>query len=81
MTLELAVVVYLADPGAEDECGSRRENHVVEVCRALYRKVAESPYSARQLSVFDDRQLITGLPEMMFEGLQRMQNSIVNAKR
>ena len=46
MTLELVVVVCLADPGAEDEGGTRRENHVVEVRRALDRKVAESPYLA-----------------------------------
>ena len=81
MTFELAVVVCLADPGAKDEGGSRRENHVVEVHRALDREVAESPYLARQLSVFDDRQLATGLPETMFEGIQRTQNSIINAKR
>ena len=81
MTFELAVVVCLVDPGAEDEGGSRCENHVVEVCRALDREVAESPYLARQLSVFDDRQLVTGLPGTMFEGLRCMQNSIVNAKR
>ena len=71
MTLELAVVVCLANPGAEDEGGSHRENHVVEVRRALDRKVAESPYLARQLSMFDDWQLITGLPRMMIEGLWR----------
>ena len=69
MTFELAVVICLADPGAEDEGGSRRENHVVEVHRALDREVAESPYLARQLSVFDDRQLVTGLSRTMFEGL------------
>ena len=43
MTLELVVVVYLADLGAEDEGDSRRENHVIEVRRALDREVAESP--------------------------------------
>jgi len=32
------------------------------------------------LSVFGDRQHVTGLPEMMIEGLWRMQNSMVNAK-
>ena len=79
--MELAIVVCLTDPGAEDEGGFHRENHVVEVRRAFDHEVIESPYLARQLSVFDDRQLITGIPEMMFEGLQRMQNSIVNAKR
>jgi hypothetical protein len=34
-----------------------------------------------QLSVFDDRQLIAGLPGTMFEGPRRTQNSTVNAKR
>ena len=69
MTLELAVVVCLADPGAEDEGDSRQGNHVIVVCRALDREVTESPYLARQLSVFDDRQLITGVLRMVFEGV------------
>ena len=30
-TLELVVVVSLADPGVEDESDTHRENHVVEV--------------------------------------------------
>jgi hypothetical protein len=81
VTLELAIVVCLVDPRAEDEGGSRRENHVVVVRRALNREVTESPYLMRQLSVFDDRQLVTGLPGTMFEGLRRTQNSTVNAKR
>jgi hypothetical protein len=34
MTLELAIVVCLADLGAEDEGGTRWENHVIEVRRA-----------------------------------------------
>jgi hypothetical protein len=33
------------------------------------------------LSVFDDRQLVTGLPGAMFEGLQHTQTLTVNAKR
>ena len=57
MTLKLAGVLCCADPGAKDEGGSRRENHVVEICRALDREVTESPYLACQLLVFDDRQL------------------------
>ena len=81
MTLELAVIICLADPGAEDEGGTRQENHVIEVRRPLDREVTESPYLARQLLVFDDRQLITGLPGTMFKGLRRTQNSTVNAKR
>jgi hypothetical protein len=81
MTLELAIVVCLVDPGAEDEGGTHRENHVIEVRRALGHEVTESPYLGCQLSVFDDRQLITGLPKTMFEGLRRMQNSTVNIKR
>ena len=80
-TLELAVVVYLTDLGAKDEGDTHRENHIVEVRRALDREVTESPYLARQLSVFDDQQPITGVPRMVFEGLRRTQNSIVNAKR
>ena len=71
MTLELAVVICLADLGAKDEGGSHRENHVVEVRRALIHEVAGSPNLARQLSVFDDRQLVTRLPGTMFKGLRR----------
>ena len=73
MTLELAIVVCLIDPGGE--------NHVVEVHRALDRKVTESPYLVCQLWMFDDQQLIMGLPKTMFEGLWCMQNSTVTAKR
>jgi hypothetical protein len=40
----------------------------------------KSPCLARQLSVFGDRQLALGVPEAMFEGLRRMQNSTVNAE-
>jgi hypothetical protein len=36
---------------------------------------------ARRVSVFDDRQLVTEVPGMMFEGLRHTQNSTVNAKR
>ena len=79
--MELVVVVSLADPGAEDESDTRRENHVVEVRRALDREVVESPYLARQLSVFDDRQPVTGVPETVFRGLRCTQNLMVNAKR
>jgi hypothetical protein len=67
--LELAIVIHLADLGAKDEGGSCRENHVVEVRGALDREVTESPYLVCQLSMFDDRQLVMGLPRMMFEGL------------
>jgi hypothetical protein len=81
MTLELVVVICLADLGAEDEGGTRQENHGVEVRRALDCEVTESTYLARQLSVFDDRQLVTGLPGTMFEGLPRTQNSTTNIKR
>ena len=68
MTLELTVVVCLVDPRAKDEGGTRRENHVVEVHRALDCEVVESPYLARQLSVSVDRQLIMGLPETIIRG-------------
>ena len=75
------MVVSHVDPRAEDKGGSHWENHVVEVRRALDREVTKSPYLARQLSVFDDRQLVTGLSGTMIEGLWRTQNSTVNAKR
>ena len=55
----------------------------VEACThvsRIDRDYAESPYLARQLSVFDDRQVVIGLPRMMVGGLQYMQNSIVNAE-
>ena len=64
------MVVSNVDPRAKDEGRSRRENHVVEVRRALKREFTESPYLARQLSVFDDRQLIMGVLETMFNGLR-----------
>jgi hypothetical protein len=35
---------------------------------------------SRRLSVFDDRQPITGICRMMFDGLRRMQNLTVNAE-
>jgi hypothetical protein len=41
---------------------------ILEVYRALDRKFAESLYLTRQLSVFDDRQLVTGLPETFVQG-------------
>jgi hypothetical protein len=47
------------------------------VRRALNCEVAESPYLAHQLSVFDNRQLVMGLLGAMFEGLRRMQNSTI----
>ena len=51
--LELAIIACLTDPRTEDEGRSLREDHVVEVHRALGCKVAESPYLARQLSMLD----------------------------
>ena len=45
-TLEFATVVGRADPGTEDEGGTRWENHVVGVHRALDLEVTESPYMA-----------------------------------
>ena len=42
----------------------------LEARRALEHNYAESPYLA--LSVFDDRQLVMGLPETMVDGLRRM---------
>jgi hypothetical protein len=41
-TLELAIVVRLIHPGAEDECSTRRENRVVEVRQALDRGVSKA---------------------------------------
>jgi hypothetical protein len=35
---------------------------------------------SRRLSVFDDRQPVTGVSGMMFDGLRRMQNSTVNVE-
>jgi hypothetical protein len=55
MALELAIVICLADPWNEDEGWSRREDHVVEVRRALGCSFAESPYLAHQLSMFYHR--------------------------
>jgi hypothetical protein len=40
----------------------------LEVHRALERNNAESPYLARQLSVFDDRQVVTRLPGTIVRG-------------
>jgi hypothetical protein len=74
------MVIRRADPGTEDRRGSHGEDHVVKVCQALDREVAESPYLARQMSVFDDRQLIMGLPRMMTGKLRRTLNSVVNAR-
>ena len=53
----------------------------IMLSRSAELEVTENPYMARQLSVFDDRQLITGLPGMMLEGLWHTQNPTVNAKR
>ena len=69
--MKLAVVVCLADPNAEDEGGSHRENHDVELRRALDHEITKSSYLVRQLLVFDDQQLVMGLPGTMFEGLRR----------
>jgi hypothetical protein len=71
VTLELAVVVCLIDLGVKDECSTYREDHAVEVRQALDHEVTKSLYLARQLLVFDDWQLATGVPEVMFEGLRR----------
>ena len=75
--LKLATVIRLADPGAKDEGGTRQENHVVEVHRALNREVASSPYLAHHLLVFDDRQLVMGVPGTMFRGLRCTKNLMV----
>ena len=69
--MELVVVICLADLGSKDEGDTHRENHVIEVRRALDHEVTENPYLTRQLSVFDDRQPVTGIPGMLFEGLRR----------
>jgi len=53
---KLAVAVSLADPGSEDKGCSRRKGHLeVEVRRTLEKKFVESPYLARQLSMFYHR--------------------------
>jgi hypothetical protein len=61
--------------------GRREPQRVdLEVHRALERNCAESPYLAHQLLVFDDRQLVTGLPGTIVRGHRHMQNSMVNAE-
>jgi hypothetical protein len=64
------------------------------LCLAWLRTVAAAAsllYSARvgslllcgviaSVSVFDDRQPVTGVPATVFDGLRRMQNSTVNAE-
>jgi hypothetical protein len=62
LALEPAVTVSYTDPRTEDEGRTCREDHVAKIRRALEREFAEIPYLVRQLSVFDDRQLVTGLP-------------------
>ena len=81
MTLKLARVICHADVGAKDEGRSHDKNYVVEVRRALDCEVTKSPYLVRQLSVFDDRQLVMGLPRTMVGGLRHTRNTTVNAKR
>jgi hypothetical protein len=44
-------------------------NFDLEVHRALERNCVESPYLARQLSVFGDQKLIMGLPGTIVRGL------------
>jgi hypothetical protein len=66
--LEPAVTVSYTDPGTEDEGRTRQEDHVAEIRRALEREFTKSPYLARQLSMFDDRQLVTGLPRTIVRG-------------
>ena len=65
----LAIVACPAYLRAKYEGGSRRDNHDVEVHQVLDCEITESPNLACQLLVFNDRQLIIGLPRMMFEGL------------
>jgi hypothetical protein len=63
--------------------GSHRKKKThgdVEVHRALKCEFTESPYLVGQLSAFDDRQHITGLPGMVIDGLQHMQNLTMNVK-
>jgi hypothetical protein len=61
-SLELAFIVHLADPWSKDEGWSYREDHVVEVHRALGWKSTESPYLTCQLSMFYHWQPVTGVP-------------------
>ena len=62
MTLKLAVVVRLADPRAEDENRSRREDHVIEVHRGLGCKVAETPTWRASCRCFTTDSLPRGYP-------------------
>jgi hypothetical protein len=52
----------------------------VEVCQAVDCEFAESPYLAHQLPMFDDRQHVIEIPNMILDGLWRIQNSAVNAR-
>jgi hypothetical protein len=80
VVLEQATFISDADPGAEDKGWSHWENHVVEVHWALEREFAKIPYLVHQLSVFDDRQPITGVLEMVFNGLRQTQELDGNAR-
>jgi hypothetical protein len=73
LALEPVVVVSYVDPGFEDEGWTHQEDHATEICRALEREFAKSPYLVRQLSVFDDRQLIIGLPRTIVRGLTNLE--------
>ena len=54
--MKLAIAVSLADLGSKDKGCPRRKGHLeVEVRRTLEKKIVESPYLARQLSMFYHR--------------------------
>ena len=80
MTLKLAVVVCLADPRAEDENRSRREDHVIKVHRGLGCKVAESPLPGAPAVDVLPPIACHGGPWGNLFGLQHMRNSMVNAR-
>jgi hypothetical protein len=61
VALEHVFIASHADLGAKDEGGACHEDHVVEIAAVSNMNSPKVPYLARQLSVFDDRQLVTGL--------------------
>jgi hypothetical protein len=61
LALEPAVTVSYINPGTEDKGRTCREDHVATVELSSVNS-PKSPTWRAQLSVFDNRQLVTGLP-------------------
>jgi hypothetical protein len=45
--LEPAITVSYTDPGTKDEGQTHREDHIIEIHRALEREFTKSPYLMR----------------------------------